>query len=193
MQKGFTLVELTITIGILGIVSTVLALIWANFDTTFYIQQSKNALQRETRSALDSVNSWTKKSAEVVSIWTAPDLAEYATDSSEIILKVQAIDANNNLIALTYDYVIFKADNAESNKLKRLIYADAASSRNNSTAVYSDNLNSLNFTFYDPGGVELIVNYENTVLIKTNIITQEVVRGTTNQVNLTTETKIRNK
>jgi len=192
-KTGFSLLELVISIAILGIISVSLSIVFTRGYSVFKIEKSRNLMQEESRTAIDIVDSWIRKTYSVLSSYTALDLTVYTTDAQVLILKIQSIDADSALISGTYDYLIFKINPSNSARLEKITYADAASTRTSGTLTIALHLNSLAFTYYDSTGIQLAADYENSVLIKTLISSQEVAGGTTNTSQLSSETKIRNK
>lgn len=193
INMGFTILETVIAIGILGVVSLAILQIYISTQTTFYVQEARTSLQSDTRYSLDRINSWIKQSSSVISTYTASDDTVYNTDENELILKVPSVDANSNVINNKFDYLVFFPDTTDSTLLQQITYPDATSSRDNNTKIISDHLSSVAFVYYNSSGNQIMTGYEDSVIIKTNISTEEVVRGNTLQVQLNTESKLRNK
>jgi len=192
-KNGFSLIELIIAISILGLLTGVFVDAYIKSKNNFDTARSQNMLNENTRTSLDITINWIKKSSSVISSYTAPDNSSYTASSQTAILKIPSIDGSQNIIADKYDYVIFRPDPANSKLLRELIYPDAASSRTIANRVINQNLYSFQAIYYDSGGNTLSQNYEQTKYIKVTINSQEVIRGKTNQVELNSKVKLRNK
>lgn len=192
-NKGVSLIELLIAMAIMSIISLTLILIFTQSFKTYYIQESQTQLQIQTRYSLESINNWVKKSSTVVATYTAQDTTVYTTSTSVLVLKVLSIDASNNLIANTYDYIIFRRNPSNTAELQQITYANIASSRSSGTKIIGYYINALTFTYFDSSNIELVADFQNSVFITSEITSQEVVRGKTNTVNYKTQSKLRNK
>lgn len=192
-KQGFSLLELIITMAIFSLISLVLVVIFIQTYETFYIQENQTQLQVETRYSLDTINNWVKKASSVISSYTPPGETAYETSDSVIILQVAAIDEDQNIIADTYDYLIFQADPSNPSELQQIIYADESSDRTTGTRTIAHYLNSLSFSYFDSSNNQLIENFENSVFVTIELNSEEVVRGKTNKANFKTQTKLRNK
>jgi prepilin-type N-terminal cleavage/methylation domain-containing protein len=190
--KGFGLIEVLVTIAILGIISVVFIQSYLNSQKTFDVQKSKSALQTETRNSLDQIAKWVKLSTSVVSTLTV-DNKTYTTSSEIIILKVLSVDDDQDVIADTYDYIVFQPNSIYSNQLDQMIYPDNNSSREQTSRTLDKNLSAIEFKYYNNSDAEITQNFEDTVSVNTAISSVEVIRETTNTVTFSTKAKLRNK
>jgi|GEM_PF-2893374 len=191
--QGFGILEVVITIAILGIISVVIIDIYIKSHNTFEIQKDKASLQTSTRSALDIISTWVKKSSSVVSVYTAPDNSVYITSAASLALKVPSIDTNGNTIAGAYDYVIFLPNQTDSNKLEEFIYSSTGSSRQNIEREICQNLKNIEIKYLDSNSSEITENYEASVLLKINLSSEEATHGETITAELNTQAMLRNK
>jgi len=192
-KKGFGILEVVITIAILSIISVVIIDVYVKSHNTFEIQKDKASLQTSTRSALDTISTWVKKSSSVVSVYTAPDNSIYTTSSASLALKVPSIDTNGNTIAGVYDYVIFLPNQTDSSKLEEFIYSSTGSSRQNIERVICQNLKNIEIKYLDSNSSEITENYEASVLLKINLSSEEATHGETITAELNTQAMLRNK
>lgn len=192
-KNGFSLLELLITMAVLGIISVVLTSIYIDTNKTFKIQKSQTLLQTESRNSLDFIDTWTRRASTIMTSYTTADLTVYTTSSTVLVLQVPSIDASQNILSNKYDYFVYKANVSSPMNLEERIYADASSARATSTKNLDQHLSSITFSYYDSSNNLLAANFDTASIIKTTITSEEVVSGKTNTVTVDSESKIRNK
>jgi Tfp pilus assembly protein PilW len=139
--------------------------------------------------------------------WMARDIKEstqvalnsvsgtYSTSANELVLEVPSIDATRLIIDIdtTFDYITYRRNPQNPNRLERIIEANAASSRVSSTRVLADNVNALSFRFLDNLGLELTSNYDHTDSVEITLTSRQSGLGRAFQEVLNTKAKLRNR
>ena len=165
--KGFTLIEAIVYIAIASIVLVIITQIFisqsqvydretSQIDIDLYAKQTLNRIVSNSISALGVANT------QVISGVT------YTSSSSTLILKLQSIDANQNLISNKYDFIVFYLDPADQTKLYMKMDADLSSNRQDASALLATFVESLNFRYnmaipMDATKVDIALNLSRTV------------------------------
>lgn len=142
-SKGFTLVELLISMSIAVVVGGLLIAIIVNSSGLSYKQSSKVNIGLNTNDALAQVRKSIKESSAVVPSFTIGS-ETYTSGLSEIILKVPSLDQSGNIISNFFDYFIFFQDQT---KLRFKVFPDPASSRQPQDQIFSTSLDSLQIQY----------------------------------------------
>ena len=139
--KGLTLIEVLISMGIAVVVGVLLLAIIVNSAGIFTKQSSKLSQGLNTNDALSKVRETIREANSVASSFTI-----YTSGATQLLLKVPSIDSSNNIIADTFDYFIFFLD---QKKLRLKTFPDTLSSRKPQDQIFSNNVDSLNFKYFD--------------------------------------------
>ncbi|MCL5093522.1 MAG: prepilin-type N-terminal cleavage/methylation domain-containing protein [Patescibacteria group bacterium] len=182
-SQGVTLIELLISIAIVGTLLTVLTSLYVMGIRLYQKEFRETNIQSENRILLDRI---IKDAKEAIGVELSYD--SYVSDTtSTIILKVPAIDADKNIIYdaegnFAIDRIIYEK---LGNNLNRIVIANALSQRPNANLNISDKITGINFT-YTP-------NIENSVELEVNLITQDTSSSKILTVNNTSKVLLRNK
>lgn len=141
--KGLTLVEIIIVLGISTIAGVLLLMVMINSLGIFYKQSSKVSEGLNANEALTHIRRTIKESSGIASSYTGGGTT-YTSSNTQIIFKIAAIDAANNIIADTFDYFVYFQD---QNYLRFKIFPDALSSRKAADQIFSNSLDQLLFQY----------------------------------------------
>lgn len=144
-MKGLTLVEILIAMAIATIVGLLLVVIMVNSAGLFYKQSSKLQEGLNINDALSKIRGSIKQSSGIVASYISGGTT-YTSSATQIVLKVPAIDNVGNIIADTFDYIIFYQ---EQSQLRYKLFPDAASSRQSQDQIFSTSVDSLTFKYLD--------------------------------------------
>lgn len=150
---GFTLVELLIVMVLGIIISITLAAILINNSEIIYKQSSRVSQGLSLNDALTSIKNYIRQASSVAISYPETPPATYTSSSSQLVLKLAAIDSNGDIIQNTFDYVIYLKD---GDKLKLLLIKDISSTRNALNSILAKNLDQLIFNYYDSTGTSVI-------------------------------------
>jgi len=116
-------------------------------------------INSDGRLAMDRIVRDVRWGTQVVLNYPLTGTPLYTTDDDELIIQIPSIDTNGDVIANTYDYVIYALDPAlnpedptDTTTIKKLVYPDDLSNRSNLDQVIADNINSFALSF---GGTAL--------------------------------------
>lgn len=135
-ERGLTLVEVLVAVGISTIVGTLLLVVIVNSAGLFSQQSSKVQEGLSVNDALSSLRGSIKQASAV----------ENTSGVDRIVLKVPAIDSFGNIIDKTSDNFYFYLD---QNYLHFKIDPNALSSRKASDQILSNFVSNLNFQYFN--------------------------------------------
>ena len=177
-NSGFTLIELVIVVFLVGALSLVVAKLLFGQDTIYHTQTMELGVTGDARAVLDDVDVYVRMSDTLVASQNG-----YTLDDQTLILKLPSINASSQIIAGTFDYVVYTLNGTN---LDRVTIADAASSRASGTKRLASRVNDFAFT-YDNGTASL-VKY-----VTTDLTTQESYAGTPSRsITVSSKSKLRN-
>jgi hypothetical protein len=187
-DKGFTLIEILITLLVGILVGGLLLLILVNNAGIFYKQSSKVSEGIGSNDALLSINSSIKSAASVVSGYPLIS-PTYNTNDSTLVLQLPSIDANSEIIPSGYDYEVFIVQN-NNLWIKTFPSLSPTSSRKPQDKILANNVSNLLFKYFDGSGNE--VTPTNAVKILA-VLTLKQKAGIGDEVKVaTTEASLRN-
>jgi prepilin-type N-terminal cleavage/methylation domain-containing protein len=147
-KRGFTLIELIITMTFITVIAMTITIAYLSGYTTFNRELASSTVQSDAQSILDSMMLDVKNAMLIETGYSG-----YTTSESTLILRVPAIDNNNRIIYsgtdMLYDIIIYDYTGTEIHKI---VYANDASSRHSRDGIdtiLDKNILLLSFE-YDP-------------------------------------------
>ncbi|MEI6266360.1 MAG: type II secretion system protein [bacterium] len=183
MKKGFTLVELLITMSLVAVISLIISNVFISGYRTFNDEISNARIQANSQTILDKIITETKNGMLIEASHNG-----FTTGTNTIIIQVPAINHDKQIqysgTSMLFDRIIyFYADS----KIHRIVYADPSSTRYNTNGIdkiLSTNVLELSFS-YDPSA-------ETATLVTATVRTGDRVNGKTKQITLTGKARLRN-
>ena len=175
LRRGISLPEYLIAFSIIGVISVMVAAIYFAQFRLFSNQNTAIDVSTQARLAVDEITNQLRQAESVVA--GCPPCGSDTTDDALLILRAWPIDATGEPMdpaGANYDYIEFKVS---GNKLIRITYPDAISSRASGTHIISTYVTSLVFT-YDPPQADAAV--------VTAVVTTSLAAG--NKTHTATET-----
>lgn len=148
-QSGISLPEYLIAFSIIGIISVMVASIYFAQSRLFSNQNTAIDVATQARLGIDEITNQLRQAESVVANCTP--CGSDSTDDDLLILRAWPIDATGEPIdpaGANYDFIEFKLETG--NKLVRISYPHALSSRSDGTHIVSTYVTSLNFTYDNP-------------------------------------------
>ncbi len=142
-MRGFTLLEIVITMGIVSVIGVLLLVIVINSVGVFYKQSSKVTEGLNINDALSQIRENIKQSNSIIASYTSGGTT-YTSGITQLVFKVPSIDSSNNIVSNTYDFFVFSLD---QNILRFKIFPDAASSRKAQDRIFSTSVDNLKFQY----------------------------------------------
>lgn len=142
-KKGFTFIEVLISLGISAVVGSLLLVIITNSAGIFYKESSKIQSGLNINDALLEIRENIKQSSAIVATYTSGSIT-YTSGASQLVLKTSSIDSTNNIIPDVFDYYVYLLDQS---KLRLKTFPNALSSRKAQDRIFSTIVNSLLFQY----------------------------------------------
>lgn len=188
-RPGLSIIEMVVVIGISVAIFSVMAELFVQTQKIFRLESNKSHLELSSEVALVRMGQIIRQSLGIV---TAQD--GYTTSGSTIIVKLTAYDNTGTILPLTYDYIVFRPDPADTTQLQEVTLADPDSRRTDQTRIISSNIAGLSLSYYDTAGILLAINgVDATKKVKINIISTETSMNQTATINHTEQVTLRNK
>ncbi len=183
-KNGLTLIELIVTITILGILSITFSNIYIESLKTFETESAQSILQTDSQTAIDRIINETKGAQKVESSYST-----YTTGETVMVLAIPAIDEDQAIIyngsVVVSDYIIYYL---QSGSIHRKIYADDESvrySQNEEDYVFATGVEDLTFE-YSPAPPQ-------TTEVTVTLTLERTIGKSARNITLTNKTKLRNK
>ncbi len=143
LQRGFTLIEAVITIGLFVIIMITFFALYDGYSKVYVSQQGLFNIAGSASSLMNETNTMVMQADQVVASHTFAGIG-YTTGAETLVLELPSITASGDIVNGKFDYVaIYKS----GSKAYRILAADSTSSRRNETKEFSDTISSLNFTY----------------------------------------------
>jgi len=185
-EKGVTLLEIVIVLGVLGIVSVSLMSIFVNNAGVFYKETSKVSEGLGSNDALVQTRSYIRQAQMVASSFTNGAVT-YTSGSNQLVLALPSYDNAGNVIDKTYDYVVYSTNNSI---LTLQIFPSVSSKRKSANQVLAKDINSVLFEYFDSMGQ--ITSPPSAVKVKITLTLKQKA-GLSSELNIaTTEANLRN-
>jgi len=176
---GFTMVEMIVVLVIMIMVTGFLAYLTISNYWIYNNQTAQLNISSDARNALDDVDNYVRQSHRVMSSYST-----YTTGTKTVVLQIESIDASNQIIAGTYDTVVYYLSGSN---FFRQVFPDPSSSRPAVTKKLASNVDNSSFSFsYDNADYSLVKQ------VTTNITVAQNVSGTTRTITISSESKLRN-
>lgn len=177
-RGGVSSVELAIVIGLIGLVSVLLAPVYLTHFRLFSNQNASIEVANQNRLALEDMVNQIREAQTIVS--TCSNCSGDTTSANILVLQVWPVNAGGEPFEPTgsgYDYIIYKLYSDKNQLIKKTV-ADSASFRPASTKIIASNVISLQFSYNnaDPTQAsQVTINLTNQLkaLNKTQTIAQE--------------------
>lgn len=187
-QKGLTLIEVLIAMGIAVVVGVLLVAIIVNSAGLYSKESSKLSQGLNINDSLGAVRGTIKESSGIVASYTSLGTT-YTSGSNQIVFKLISIDSSNNLIQNAYDYFVFYLD---ANKLRLKIFPDPTSSRKAQNQIFSTSVDSLTFQYLSSANPPIEVTPASATRIKITLALKQKNGAIIEQKIASSEAFIRN-
>lgn len=178
-SKALTLVEVLIAMGIAVVVGALLLIIIVNSAGLYYKQSSKLEGGLNSNDALFKIRQSVKEASSI----------DPLSSSEQLVLKISAIDSSGNIIDNTFDDFVFLKD---QNKLRFKILPDALSSRKIQDQIFSTNVESITFQYFNLANPPVEVSPQLASKVKVSLILKQKSGADFETTIATSEASLRN-
>lgn len=147
LRGGLSLIEILILLGLVGLVSILLAPVYMAHFRLFFRQNAAIEVASQNRLALDDMVNQIRGTQSIVT--TCASCAGDTTGASTLVLQLWPVNANGEPFEPTdasYDYIVYKVDSAKNQLIKRTI-PDSASFRLASTKIIATGVADLQLSY----------------------------------------------
>lgn len=191
-ERGVTLAEAIIALGIATVVGTLLLVVIVNSYGLFYKESSKVEQGLGINDTLAAVRESIKQATAIAASYT-DGATTYTSGQQQIVLKIPSIDSLGNTISNTFDYFVFFLDPSTGSgqvKLRFKIFPNALSSRKSADQIFSTQVNNLKFQYLDSANAEVIPT--SAVKVKITLALRQKAGAAYEQNIATSEANLRN-
>lgn len=149
--KGFSLIEVLITISIGAIIGSLLMAIFVQSNDVFFLERIKVAQGVNINDAVNFITEDIKSATAVTDGYPPPTPSIFST-SSQIVLKLPALALNGDVISDEYDYIVIGPDAASPKILKETTYLSPNSKRPSKNRILTTQLSTIQFLYADQNG-----------------------------------------
>lgn len=179
-----SLADTLISIFIFTLIITSIFGIFITYKNIYTIQISYNELSANSTIAMKNISTNIRGGLQVIETKNING-TDYSTDYDTLILKLAAIDGDQNIIADTYDYFVYFRDPANSALLKYDIEPNVSSSRVAGINLEAEHVDILVFNYNDS-------DFASIDKVETVLVTKKIVSNKTQDIIMQTTTDIRN-
>ncbi len=180
-MRGYTLIEVTVTIALFLIALLGVAQLYIVYERVISLQSASIDVALDASAIADAVRTNGEQADHVVASHTFP-AATLSTGASTVIFELPSIDSTGTAIPSTFDYVGIYATGTSA---YRLTDAAAGSARVSGTKLLTTVLQALSFT-YDSATISAITN------VSAEATTSSTVRGQLRQVHVREHVYLKN-
>lgn len=145
-KKGFSLVEMLITLAIAGVAGAILMMILIQTNNTFFQQSAKVTQGVGLNDTFSRINQAIRTASFIAEKYPL-DTPIYFSGPETLIVAYPSLDVSNKPIAGTYDYLIISKDAQNPAILREQFFPNPASIKTAANRVLLTNLSFLHFSY----------------------------------------------
>ncbi|MDO8576943.1 MAG: type II secretion system protein [Candidatus Daviesbacteria bacterium] len=187
-ERGLTLIEVLVAMGIATAVGALLVVIMVNSAGLFSKQSSKVQAGLNINDALSQIRSSIKQANAVASEYISGQTT-YTTGGNQLVLKVSSVDSSGNIINNTVDYFVFFQDQSY---LRFKTFPDPSSSRKESDRIFSTAVDSLNFQYFNSANPPVEVTPVSATKVRISLTLKQKIGLNFEVSTATSEANLRN-
>ena len=176
-NKGFTLIEVVVVIAIFAVCAVVLASLFIGQNRIYKVETAELNVTSDARNALDDIDNYTRLANRTLASYSS-----YSAGSQVLILKIQSVNASNQLLPTAFDYVVYSLTGSD---FSRQIFPDATSARLAQTKKLASKVNSLAFTLNN-------ADFALVTQVATDITVEENAGVQNRAITLSSKARLRN-
>ena len=142
-QAGFTLMEMIILVFLFAILMLGMMNIFDWQTKVYNLEQAEMLATGSARVAMNNITVMLVQGSSIVATRTMNG-TDYTTSGDTVIIQMPSYHSSGNLIAATYDYVVF---NASGTSLSQVMDLAPNSGRSNTNKTLSDKISTFALTY----------------------------------------------
>lgn len=187
-DKGLTLIEVLLAMGITAVIGILLFVIMVNSASLFTRQSSNVEEGLNINDTLANIRSNIKQASAVVPNYVNGSFG-YTTGVDKLVLKVASVDSSGNLINNVFDYFVFYLDQ----KIIHLrVFPDPLSSRVASDRIFSSSVENLKFQYFNSATPPAEVLPIDATKVRVTLVLRQKVGVGFESATATSEANLRN-
>jgi type II secretory pathway pseudopilin PulG len=148
MNRGLSLSETLVAITIFAVIGVVIVSMFIAQNSSFAQTLALSKAQQELARTMSVFSEWTSQAVEVTNY---PESSPTVSSSANaLVLKIPSIDSSQNILANTYDFVLFTQPSASSLSMQII---SNGSGRSSSTTNLATTVANLRFVYNQPSAV----------------------------------------
>lgn len=184
-SRGLSLLEAIIYIFIATLIIAVISEIFINQSSLGQKRTYQSDVELNASAGIEVIKTAIQGAGTVVASRTFGGTA-YTSDANTLILELPSIDASDDIVVGSYDYVVFFLDPSDPTLLKATTEAAAGSARQSSTRIISSFVSSAEFRYNK-------VNTADSTSIDATIATEKTLGTQIFSAKATAKVNLRNK
>ncbi len=146
--SGFSLIELLVVVTVSGVVGILMLAIFSQNNGLFVAQTAKISQGLNLNDVTSEIRETIRSASFVSSSYTSGSNT-YTSGTDTLVLATPSLDNQGFVIAQTYDFMVIEKDSQNPKVLKKLVFPNAISSRENQNMVLAIKLSKIIFLYYD--------------------------------------------
>lgn len=187
-EKGLTLIEVLVAMGIAAVAGILLLVIIVNSAGLFTEQSSKVQEGLNINDAVSTLRGDIKQANSVAVSYTEGSTT-YTSSASQLVLKVSSIDTSGNIIDNIFDYFVLYLDQGS---LHLKIFPDATSSRKTADRILSTSVDTLRFQYLNSANPPVEVTPASATKVRAALTLKKRIGTNFETSTATTEANLRN-
>ncbi|XOU94802.1 MAG: hypothetical protein ACNFW9_01915 [Candidatus Kerfeldbacteria bacterium] len=179
-----TLADVLVSIFIFTIILASITGIFITYKNIYTVEISYNELTINSSILLNKISTTIRQGIEVIETKNING-TDYTTDYDTLILSLATIDSDNNILADTYDYIVYYIDPIDNTILKSNLEADVNSKRTSSTKFEGEFIDTIIFNYNN-------TNFSSIDKIETVLVTNKIANNLEQEIIMQSTTNLRN-
>lgn len=151
-ESGFTLMEITLALGMLAIVSGIVAIVGLDGYRTLQITRVYQEIYDESLRATEVVSDLVASGQLVLPLYVSTEPQTYLTTETALILELPAYDGSGERLVNLVDIIVIQQNPTTTNQLEIHTFAAPGSNRPSGRRVATSHLTELEFRYFAQDG-----------------------------------------
>lgn len=186
--KGLSLVEVLIAITMAAVAGALLLNILVSSNRIFFNESVQVAQGLSLNQAALEITNLIKSSSGISNQYPPTGASQFTTDANTLVLKIPALNQDESVKDLVFDYAVISKDQSNPKILRKMIFVDNTSFRKSENKVLSTSLKQIKFLYLDVGNSQIApleaVRINFTINLSENVSLSQSESSASGTVNL---------